>query len=44
VKEKSQLREVLRKAILDVRSGKTVVIDVQVLQDGYASGLEGTKK
>lgn len=44
VKEKSQLREVLRKAILDVRSGKTVVIDVQVLPDGYASGLEGTKK
>jgi thiamine pyrophosphate-dependent acetolactate synthase large subunit-like protein len=44
VKEKSQLREVLRKATWDVRSGKTVVIDVQVLPDGYASGLEGTNK
>lgn len=44
VKKRSELREVLRKAILNVGNGKTVVVDVQVLPDGYASGLEGTKK
>jgi thiamine pyrophosphate-dependent acetolactate synthase large subunit-like protein len=44
VKLKSQLEDVLKKAIFDVKSGKTVVIDVQVLPEGYASGLEGTKK
>jgi thiamine pyrophosphate-dependent acetolactate synthase large subunit-like protein len=44
VKKSSQLQGVLKKAVLDVRRGKTAVIDVQVLPDGYASGLEGTKK
>lgn len=44
VKERSKLREALRKAIEEVRAGKPVVIDVQVLPEGYSSGLEGTKK
>lgn len=44
VKERSSLREVLRKAIQEVRAGKPVVVDVQVLPEGYSSGLEGTKK
>jgi hypothetical protein len=44
VKEKSPLREALRDAIADVKSGKTVVIDVQVLPDRYASRLEGAKR
>ena len=44
VKERSKLREVLRNAIVEVRAGKSVVIDVRVLPEGYYSGLEGTKK
>jgi thiamine pyrophosphate-dependent acetolactate synthase large subunit-like protein len=44
VKERSQLREVLKKAIQEVHGGKTVVVDVRVLPEGYSSGLEGTKK
>ena len=44
VKDRSKLREVIAKAIQEVRAGKSVVVDVQVLPEGYSSGLEGAKK
>lgn len=40
VKQRSQLEEVLSKAVAEVRNGALVVVDVKVLPEGYSSALE----
>ena len=43
VKKATDLQGILQKAVEEVKSGKSVVVDVQVLPEGYASNLEKTK-
>ena len=40
VREKSELADALQKAVEEVKSGKAVVVDVQVLPDGYSAALK----
>ena len=40
VKKASDLQGMLRKAVAELNSGKPVVLDVQVLPEGYSSALE----
>ena len=43
VKKASELQGILQKAVEAVKSGKPVVLDVQVLPEGYSSALEKAK-
>ena len=40
VKRRGELVTTLQKAVQEVRDGKTVLVDVQVLPDGYSNALE----
>ena len=43
VRSRSELGAILEKAVEEVKRGKTVLVDVQVLPDGYSSALEKAK-
>ncbi|KAK3718656.1 hypothetical protein LTR37_004873 [Vermiconidia calcicola] len=43
IKKASELQGVLEQAVKAVRDGKSVVVDVQVLPEGYSSALEKAK-
>jgi len=43
VRQRRELGSTLHKAVQQARNGKTVLVDVQVLPDGYSSALEKAK-
>lgn len=43
IKTTSHLKPALEKAVEEVKNGKPVVLDVQVLPEGYSSALEKAK-
>jgi thiamine pyrophosphate-dependent acetolactate synthase large subunit-like protein len=43
IQEKEKLEETLKQAVANFREGKSVVVDVRVLPEGYSSALEKAK-